>query len=111
MRSDEFGLLHGDKKYLDWHEYRHSADPEKKGLILIHFSDRILNMKAEEIKMRVKLQNKFSTLPFLVEAQNNFQPFTSSQKATLFKKIFEEEFDVTVLKQADVIKDHFMMHT
>jgi len=72
LQSDSFGLLHGERRYLDWKEYRHSADPEKKGLILIHFSDRILNMKAEEIGMRVKLQNKFSTLPFLVKAQNNF---------------------------------------
>ena len=54
-----WGLLHGQRKFLDWKEYRLSKDPEKKGLILIHFSDRILNEKAEEIGMRVMLQNKF----------------------------------------------------
>lgn len=45
-----------------------SSDPENMGMVLIHFSDRILNMKAEEIKMQVRVQNKFATLPFLVEA-------------------------------------------
>lgn len=47
-RQDRFGLLHGKRKFLDWKEYRHSGDPENKGLILVHFSDRILNLKAEE---------------------------------------------------------------
>ena len=73
-----FGLLDGEAsgdgrpRFLSWNKYRHSAHPETKSLILIHFSDRILNMKAEEIGMRVRLQNKFATLPFLTEAQNNF---------------------------------------
>ena len=71
-KGDPFGLLHGNRKFLDWKEYRHSAAPEKKCLILIHFSDRILNLKAEEIGMLVHLQNKFHTLPFVTEAQNNF---------------------------------------
>ena len=52
-RADKFGLLHGSRKFLDWKEYRHSEKPEKLGLILVYFSDRILNLKAEEIKMRV----------------------------------------------------------
>lgn len=70
--GDDWGLLHGERKFLDWKEYRLSKDPENKGLILVHFSDRILNEKAEEIQMRVILQNKFQTLPFVKEAQNNF---------------------------------------
>ena len=57
--DDSFGLLHGDRKFLDWKVYRHSKDPEHTRLILIHFSDRILNEKAESIKMMVHLQNKF----------------------------------------------------
>ena len=54
-RQDPFGLLQSDRKFLDWKEYKHSGDPENKGLILVHFSDRILNLKAEEIKMQVHL--------------------------------------------------------
>ena len=110
-RQDPFGLLHGTRKFLDWKEYRHSEAPEEKGLILVFFSDRILNLKAEEIQMTVHLQNKYQTLPFVLEAQNNFQRFNASQKCTLFKAIFEEEFDVDVLVQAKVILSHFMMHT
>ena len=60
--------MSGERKYLDYKEFRLSSDPEKKSLILVYFSDRILNMKAEEIRMRVKLTNKFLTLPFLTEA-------------------------------------------
>ena len=45
--GDTWGLLHGQRKFLDWKEYRLSKDPENKGLILVHFSDRILNEKAE----------------------------------------------------------------
>ena len=58
-RQEPFGLLHGNRKFLNWKEYKHSGDPENKGLILVHFSDRILNLKAEEIQMMVHLQNKF----------------------------------------------------
>ena len=54
-KEDAFGLLHGTRKFLDWKEYKHSSEPDKKGLILIYFSDRILNMKAEETNMRVHL--------------------------------------------------------
>lgn len=54
-RADPFGLLPGQRKFIDWKEFKHSAAPENKGLILVHFSDRILNMKAEEILMQVHL--------------------------------------------------------
>ena len=50
-RQDSFGLLNNPphtRKFLDWKEYRHSQDPENKGLVLVYFSDRILNLKAEE---------------------------------------------------------------
>ena len=67
-KADPFGLLHGERKFLDWKEYRHSKFPETKTLILVFFSDRILNLKAEEIGMCVHLQNKFQTLPFVLEA-------------------------------------------
>jgi hypothetical protein len=67
-------------------------------------------LKAEEIGMRVRVQNKFQTLPFVLEAQNNFARFNASQRATLFKKLFEEEFDVGNLIKAGVIQSHFMLH-
>ena len=34
-------------------------DELKDTLILVHFSDRILNKKAEDLKMKVHLQDKF----------------------------------------------------
>lgn len=61
--------------------------------------------------MRVQLQNKFATLPFVTTAQNNFARFNASQRISLFKKIFEEEFDADVLVDAGVILSHFMLHT
>lgn len=61
--------------------------------------------------MMVHLQNKFKTLPFILEAQNNFQRFSASQKMVLFKHIFAAEFDVDVLMQVGVVKDHFMLHS
>lgn len=63
--------------------------------------------------MKVHLQNSYHTLPFILEAQNNFVRFNASQKFTLFNSLFSEEFDVKVLVEADVLgpNDHFMMHT
>lgn len=51
-------------RFLGYSEYKKSgeaelADDKKNTLILVHFSDRILNKKAEDIKMRVHLQDKF----------------------------------------------------
>ena len=92
--NDEFGLLHSKRKFIDWKEYRMSTDPDKTSLILVHFSDRILNLKAEDIHMMVQLQNKFHAVPFVLEAQNNFQAFSASQRMTLYKLIFEQEFDI-----------------
>lgn len=109
--STNFGLLHGKRKYLDYKVYPHTGDPENKALILVFFSDRILNLKAEELEMNVLIQNRYQTLPFITEGQNNFQRFNASQKIALFKKIFDMEFDIEVLKQAEVIGVHFMLHT
>ena len=72
-QTDEYGLLKGEKfegkKFLAYKVYRHSAAPETSTLVLVYFSDRILNLKAEEIGMRVHLQDKYQTLPFVLEAQ------------------------------------------
>ena len=70
VEEREFGLLkfNEERKFLDYKQYSHSADPEKTSLILVFFSDRILNLKAEEMKMMVHVQNKFQTLPFILEA-------------------------------------------
>ena len=35
----------------------------------------------------------------------------ASQKVSLFNKIFEEEFDIAILSEAEVIISHFMLHT
>lgn len=83
-------------RFLIWKEYKHSSKADL-GLILVHFSDRILNVKAEEIGMMVHLQNKYQALPFILAAQNNFMRFNASQRVSLFKKIFLEEFDMDVL--------------
>lgn len=53
FNAADFGLLNGEKKYLDYKTYPHTADPENKGLILVYFSDRILNLKAWQIRMNV----------------------------------------------------------
>ena len=50
-------------------------------------------------------------MPFILAAQNNFQRFNASQRVSLFKKIFLQEFDMDVLMQAEVIQEHFMLHT
>ena len=52
--DERFGLLTGLRKFLDYRSYTSSRDTSKK-LILVHFSDRILNQKAEEIGMRVRV--------------------------------------------------------
>lgn len=62
--GDNFGLLSSQRQFIDYTEYTYTRETDKK-LILINFSDRILNLKAEEIGMRVRLQNKFATLPFV----------------------------------------------
>lgn len=109
--SSDFGLLKSDRKFLDWKLYRHSQDPDGTRLVLVFFSDRILNHKAEEIEMKVHVQNTSQTLPFVLEAQNNFVRFSASQKVSLFMLIFNEEFDLATLTEAAVIKSHFMLHT
>ena len=56
-----FGLLklNESKRLLDYRVFRSSDDPEKTSLILVYFSDRILNLKAEQMGMMVHIQNKF----------------------------------------------------
>ena len=63
IRGDNLGQLTSANKFLDYKTYTNTRIVEQE-LILVYFSDRILNIKAEEIGMRVRLQNKFSTLPF-----------------------------------------------
>ena len=51
-------------RFLSYNEYPQSgeekkSEDQKSTLILVHFSDRILNKKAEDIKMKVHLQDKF----------------------------------------------------
>ena len=101
-----------DKQFLDFKTYQHSGD-EKKTLLLVYFSDKILNIKAEEMKMLVHVQNMYHTLPFILEAQNNFVRFNASQKFTLIMAIFNQEFDINVLVNAKVFgaNEHFMVHT
>ena len=78
-QSDQYGLLKGftsrdedgnevPARFLAFKEYRRSDAPETRSLVLVYFSDRILNLKAEEIGMRVHLQDKYQTLPFVLEA-------------------------------------------
>ena len=64
---DKFGLLNGVRKFIDYKIYTYSRDLKYR-LILVFFSDRILNLKAEEIGIRVRLQNNFATLPFVLDA-------------------------------------------
>ena len=50
-RRVDFGLLEDidqTYKFIIYKEYKHSSKADQ-GLILVHFSDRILNVKAEEI--------------------------------------------------------------
>lgn len=44
-----FGLLKfkADKRFLDYKVFTHSGSPDKLSLVLVYFSDRILNEKAE----------------------------------------------------------------
>ena len=62
----DYGLLHGKRRYIDWKAYPHTSDPENKGLVLVFFSDRILNLKAEEIQMKVLIHNSYQAMPFIV---------------------------------------------
>ena len=81
--NDSYGLLTGfedGKKFLAYREYRKSDAPDTTVLVLVFFSDRILNLKAEELGMRVQLQDKYQTLPFVLEAQQNFVRFNASQR-------------------------------
>ena len=52
-----FGLLkfRQGRRLLDYKVFRSSDDPEKTSLILVYFSDRILNLKAEQIGMMVHI--------------------------------------------------------
>lgn len=116
-KDPDYGLLEGSK-YLDWKVFKKSGEEEKKdenkkqSLVLVHFSDRILNYKAEELGMMVHLQDMYQTLPFVLEGQQNFVRFNASQKIRLFTKIFEEEFDIPTLRDTGVIiGDPIMCHT
>ena len=63
----DYGLLDGERQYLDYKIYAKTGAGEQS-LVLVHFSDRILNFKAEELKLRVHLQDMYQTLPFVLEA-------------------------------------------
>ena len=87
--TDDYGLLKGyisidvdgnetESSFLAYKVYRKSDAPDTEVLVLVYFSDRILNLKAEEIKLKVHLQDKYHTLPFILEAQTNFVKFNAS---------------------------------
>ena len=73
-KDPDYGLLDPDpelgedsRRYLNYKVYakagEHNWPPEDSGkkssLVLVHFSDRILNYKAEEIKMKVHLHDMY----------------------------------------------------
>jgi len=67
-------------------------------------------MKAQEMKIRVQLQDKYQTLPFVNAAQNDYQRFCSSQKVQIMMALFKTEFDIGTLMKAGIISNHYMSH-
>lgn len=53
---DTFGLLkfRPENQFLDYKVFEHSGN-KNKNLILVYFSDRIMNLKAEELEMVVHI--------------------------------------------------------
>jgi len=66
---------------------------------------------AEINKEKVKIQNDYIMVPFDRANQGVFRPFSARTKYNLMHAIFEQEFEISTLKQSGIIFESFMLHT
>ena len=87
-----------------------SSHDEGDLLMLIYFSDELLNQEAEQIGLRVQLVDKYETLPFEMIGQVYFQRFNAQQKLYLMERILNKAIDIQQLINIGAIKEHFVLH-
>ena len=100
-----------DAPNLKWKTFKHSQDPEKKMVVLVSFSDLILNKAAEEQGLLIQLQDKYQNLPFMEAGRTQYQRFRGFESIKLIQSIFKREFNVNTLIEGGVVYEHFMLHT
>jgi len=96
---------------LDYKIYRYSQKPEEECVVLVYFSDDVLNEEAENSRFRVQLQDKYQSLEFSAAGKAQFIRFNAREINQLMLQIFKKEFNIKTLEDAGVIKEHFMLHT
>lgn len=96
---------------LSYKTFKHSREPTKKTMVLVYFTDKLLNKQAEKDGLRISLQDMSQTLPFKDAGSSQFQRFRSAELIGLIMKTYKNEFNVATLVENQVIYDHFMTHT
>ena len=91
--------------------FRHTFFPEKKVIVLVFFTDQLLNREAERQELMIQLQDKYQTLQFRDAGRSQYQRFRATEKYALIRAIFSQEFNMKTLLDGGVIEDHFMPHT
>ncbi|CDW85080.1 anoctamin-like protein [Stylonychia lemnae] len=81
-----------------------------RDLLVIYFSDDLLDEMAEIYELPVRLLDQNQSVPFKNYAEDVYEQFQARQKQFLMMKIFEQEIDVDYYKKAGVIIDHFPLH-
>jgi len=63
-------------------------------VLVIYFSNEVLDYMAEIYKVKCRLLDYNQTVPFKTHAEDIFEQFQARQKQFLMMKIFDEEIDI-----------------
>ena len=80
-------------------------------MVLVYFSDDILNREAEEQELLIQLQDKYQCIRFTDAGRAQFQRFRGAEQYRLIQSIFKKEFNIQTLIDGKVVYEHFMLHT
>eukprot|EP00347_Sterkiella_histriomuscorum_P001432 403372059 len=94
---------------IDFREFR-SALNESMVIIVIYFSNELLDQMAEIYGLPVRLLDENQAIQFKDHAEENYEQFQARQKQFLMMKVFEQEIDIDYYTKNGVIVDHFPLH-
>ena len=80
-------------------------------MVLVYFSDDILNREAEEQELLIQLQDKYQCIRFTDAGRAQFRRFRGAEQYRLIQSIFKKEFNIQTLIDGNVVYEHFMLHT
>lgn len=117
LTNQKYKNQFGNKTSLESNEameykiFDYSKKPDKQSILIIYFSDELLDYYADELELKVSLQDKYANLPFEMACPDMYERYTASQLLLLYKEILEEEaIDLIHGLATNLYLDHFMLH-